>query len=284
MTEEIKTIQKLVDTVTEFIVNYSFQVLGAVLVVILGFLAANWLGNLVFKAMQERKLDVTLSKFVVSVLRLLVLAFAVIIALGKFGITISPFLAAIGAVALGATLAFQGILANYGAGLTIILTRPFVVGNTISVAGVDGVVEEVKLACTVLTNEDGVKITIPNRHVVGQILQNSAANRIVEAAVGVSYDSDLEGAIGVVRQVLDGAEGVVREPAPQVGIEAFEDSAVKLAYRYWVPSTRYFQISFGVNLAVFKALTRAGIRIPFPRREVTMISRTDGSQPPPSTG
>jgi small conductance mechanosensitive channel len=268
--------------VAEFFVNYSFQVIGAFIVLILGWLVARWVGGLLLRAMDRRRMDVTLSKFLVSIVKIVVLAFALIIALGKFGITISPFIAAMGAVAFGTTLALQGTLANYGAGLTIILTRPFVVGNTIRVAGVSGVVEEVKLACTILTDEDGVRITVPNRQIVGQILHNSAANTIVEGSVGISYDSAMEKAIGVVRGVLARFEDVVKAPAPQVGIQEFGDFAVKLGFRYWVPTHRYFQVSYTVNLAMYEALRQAGIKIPFPQQEISIVSQA--GTPPGSRG
>ncbi len=146
MQEQVTTIQKLVNTLIEFFVNYSFQVCGAVIILIVGGLFAKWIGGLALNLCTKRKFDVTLSKFLASTVKLIVFAFAILIALGKFGITITPFVAALGAVAFGATYAIQGPLSNYGAGLSIILGRPFVVGDTITVTGVSGLVEEVRLA------------------------------------------------------------------------------------------------------------------------------------------
>lgn len=275
MGEPIGTIQKLVGMVVEFFVNYSFQVIGAVVVLVLGFLVSRWVARLLLRAMERRGMDITLSKFLANIARILVLAFTVIVALGKFGITISPLIAGIGAVAFGGTLAIQGTLANYGAGLTIILTRPFVVGDTITVSGVNGVVEEVKLGCTVLTNEDGVKITIPNRHIVGQILHNSAANKLVEGHVGISYRSDMDKAIRVVRRVLDGMPDVMKVPSPQIGIQEFGDYSVQIGFRYWVPTLRHFQIAYQVNLAVYQAFKEEAIAIPFPQQEITIVSQKE---------
>ncbi len=277
MEEPIGTIQKLIGMAVQFVVNYSFQVIGAVVVLILGFLVSRWLARLLLRAMERRGMDVTLSKFLANIARILVLAFTLIVALGKFGITISPLIAGIGAVAFGGTLAIQGTLANYGAGLTIILTRPFVVGDTITVSGVNGVVEEVKLGCTILTNEDGVKITIPNRHIVGQILHDSAGNRLVEGQVGISYRSDMEKAIGVIRRVLDRMPDVVKVPSPQIGIQEFGDYAVQIGFRYWVPTLRHFQIAYQVNLEVYRAFQEEAIAIPFPQQEITILSRTEGA-------
>ena len=273
MEEELTAIQKLINTAIEFCVNYSFQVLGAIIILILGVVASNWVAKILLSLFEKKKLDITLSKFLAGVAKILVLVFVILIALGKFGITIAPFIAALGALAFGASFALQGPLSNYGAGLTIILTRPFVVGNTITVAGVSGVVEEVKLACTILTNEDGVKITIPNKHIVGEVLHNSRENKIVESVIGISYDSDPEKAAEQVRQILEKFEEVQQTPRPQVGIQEFADSSINIGYRYWVPTAKYFQVSYEVTSAVYKALQAAGINIPFPQRDVHIISQ-----------
>ena len=132
----------------------------------------------------------------------IIFGFAFIVTIGKFGITIAPLIAALAATAFGASFATQSPLANYGAGLVIILTRPFVVGNTIKVTDVSGIVDEVKLGATILTDEDGVKITIPNKHIVGEIIHNSRERRIVEEIVGISYDSDPEKAIQIIKEAL----------------------------------------------------------------------------------
>jgi small conductance mechanosensitive channel len=274
MEQEITALQKLINTVIEFCVNYSFQVVGALLVLIAGGIVANWASAVLFKIFQKKKLDITLSKFLVTGLRIVIMGFALLIALGKFGITIAPFVAALGAIAFGSTIAFQGPLSNYGAGLSIVIGRPFVVGDTITVAGVSGVVQEVKLASTILVCEDGVKITIPNKEVVGQIVHNSGKNKVVEGLVGISYDSDSEQAIRVIGQVLGQFKEIAQDPPPQIGIQEFGDSSIDIAFRYWVPTVKYFHISHAVNLAVYKALQAANIQIPFPQREVHLIPET----------
>lgn len=125
-----------------------------------------------------------------------------IIALGKLGISVTPFVAAIGALSLGAGLALQGLLSNYGAGLYIIISRPFIVGDTIRVQDVTGLVKEVHLAFTMLADEDDVEITIPNRHIIGEILYNSHTDTLAEETVGITYDSDPNKAIAVIKQAL----------------------------------------------------------------------------------
>jgi len=275
MENQIEQVQVLINKVTEFFVDYSFQVVGAIIILIAGFIIGKLVSNLIEKLCRKKDIDVTLSGFLASIGKIVVVAFALIIALGKFGITIAPFIAMIGAAAFGATYALQGPLSNYGAGLSIILGRPFVVGDTINVAGVFGVVDSVKLAHTDLITEDGVTITIPNKHIVGEILHNSKEFRIIEGLVGISYDDDPEKAIKVIQDTVSRIEDITADPSPQVGIENFGDSSVDIGYRYWVPTQKYFETLHTVNLAVFKAIKEAGITIPFPQREVLVTKNTE---------
>lgn len=270
MEQQLEALHTIANRAITFLVDYSFQVVGAVIILIGGFLLGNWVATAVGKLCEKRGIDVTLSHFLSSFAKIVVIAFAVIIALSKFGITIAPFIAAIGAAAFGATYALQGPLSNYGAGLAIILGRTFLVGDTITVAGVFGVVETITLAHTTLLTEDGVKITVPNKHIVGEILHNSGEFRIVESSVGISYSADPARAIEVIGQALAAFPQLQNGPAPQVGIEAFQDSAVAIGYRYWAPTQRYIETMHGVNLAVYQALGRAGISIPFPQRVITV--------------
>ena len=217
----------------------------------------------------ERKdLDVTLSHFVASAVRILIIVMVAIIALGKIGISVTPFVAAIGALSLGAGLALQGLLSNYSAGLNIIIVRPFVVGDTIQIRGVSGQVKEVRLAFTRLTNEDGVEITIPNRHIVGEILHNSHADTLAEETIRIAYDSDSSQVIGLIRQALADTALVSNAKAPLVGIEDFADSCILIGVRFWIPTVHYFDGRYQANAQIYKALQGADIHIPVPELRI----------------
>ncbi len=270
--EEYKYLQGIAGEIIDFIVRYSFQIVGAVVILLAGIFIARWVSRMIINLGERKGLDVTLVRFFGQLGKVIVLAFVLIIVVGKFGISIAPFIAAIGALAFGASFAIQGPLSNYGAGLIIILTRPFVVGNTIYVKGVGGEVEEVSLSSTVLINEDKEKITIPNKHIIGEILTNSFANRIVESTVGISYDDDPEKAIDLIKEILAGYSEIAKEPPPMVGIEAYGDSSINIGMRYWVPTGNYYKLQYSVNLDVYKQLKEAGISIPFPQRDVHLIS------------
>jgi small conductance mechanosensitive channel len=273
MEENIVVIQRIVDMAVDFFVNYSFNVIGAIIIIALGYAFANYASGIINKLLKRKKLDDTITKFLVQIIKLLIIGFAVITAMGKFGISVAPIIAGLTAMIFGASFAVQGLLSNYGAGLSIIFTRSFSVGDTITVKNVNGIVEQIKLGYTVIRDEDGVSITIPNKHIVGEILFNSLSVRIVEEVVGVSYDSDPARASEIILKVLGGIPEVSQNPAPRVGIQTFGDSSINIGYRYWAPSGSHFRTRYKVNLAVFEAFKEAHVEIPFPQRVVHMVPR-----------
>lgn len=272
--KDLEFIQKLINTLIEFFVNYSFQVLGAIIILIVGAFIAGWVAKILLKSFEKKQMDVTLSGFLAACVKMLILGFAGIIALGKFGITIAPFIAALSAVAFGASMAIQGPLSNYGAGVSIIIGRPFVVGNMITVAGVSGIVEEVKLSCTILRNGDGVQITIPNKDIVGQILQNSKESKVINESIGISYESSPDKAIQIIRQTIENSPKILKSAKPQVGVESFGDYTINIEYRYWASAADYFQTMYDVNLAIYKALVQGEISIPYPRQDVRVFQQS----------
>jgi len=280
MTEELQQgmeiVRTVIEKVAEFLVNYSFEVIGALLILFVGHKASQWAGRATLRFLQKREFDPTLSRFAAGAMKGLILSFAIIVALGKFGITIAPIIAAVGALAFGGTLAIQGVLSNLASGLSLMVFRPFRAGDTIEVSGVHGIVQEVRLGCTILTNEDSERLTVPNRHIVGEVLRNSFANRVVETVVGISYGDDPERAIAAVRAALGRVPEVAATPPAIIGIREFGDSSINIGLRYWVPTKQYFQTAYAVNLAVHKSLKEAGITMPFPQRDVHLVSQLPG--------
>jgi small conductance mechanosensitive channel len=259
-----KNVEQISRIAIDFLVNYSFQVIGAIFILLAGIVVSRWVARLAVAMGERRDIDVTLRMFLGNIARLVVLGLFVVVALGNFGIKLTPLVAAIGAAAFGLTLALQGPVSNFGAGIAIILGRPFTVGNTIMMNDISGIVEEVKLSATILATEDGEKITIPNKHIIGEILTNSFEYNVVEGCVGIDYSSDPEAAIAIVRRSLEGVEGVAQDPPPQIGIQGFGDSSIDIGMRYWVQTHRYYPIQYAANLAAFKDIVGGGIEVPYP--------------------
>lgn len=265
---EIDQVANIYNIIIEFFTNYSFQLIGALLVFIIGFIIAGKISKWVLKLCHKNNLDVTLSQFIANTSKMLIVIMITIVALSKLGISVTPFVAAIGAISLGAGLALQGLLSNYAAGFNIILIRPFVVGDTITVHNVTGVVEEVLLAYTVLKNEDGVTITIPNKHIVGEILHNSKNDSLLELQVGISYDHNPLEVVELLKETMLTLDNVDEDTKLQVGIDEFSDSAITIAIRVWAPTVSLYETKYKAYASIYTALDKANINIPFPQRDV----------------
>ncbi len=271
MHRELAFIQQFYLKTIDFLANYSFQIIGAVIIVLLGWFLSKYVYRMLIRFFQNHDFDPTLGKFAANVARLLVFGAMVVVAIGKLGISIAPFVAAVGAVFLTAGLAIQGSVANYAAGISLIITRPFRIGDTILVNSVYGEVEEIKLAYTTLRTEDEELITVPNKNMIGEVIVNSSKYRIVESRVGISYADDAEKAIALIKSVIGACDFVSTEHAAIVGIESFGESALVIGMRYWVPTRNFFRLQYEVNLLVYNALRREEITIPFPQREIAIV-------------
>jgi len=273
--DEIDQVSKIYDIIINFFANYSFQLVGALIIFLIGYWFAGKVGRWVLTLCEKQKLDVTLSRFIANTAKMLIVVMITIIALGKLGISVTPFIAAIGAVSLGAGLALQGLLANYAAGFNIILIRPFVVGDTITVQGVKGVVEEVLLAYTILRDEDDVKIMIPNKHIVGEVLQNSNNDSLLEVSVGIAYHHNPLEVIELLKKTFNELDFVSDARAPQIGIDEFADNAINIAIRLWTPTANFYDAKYQAYKAIYLALEQENITIPFPQRDVHLIKEKE---------
>ena len=273
--DEINQVANIYNIIIEFFTNYSFQLIGAFIVFIIGFIFAKKISKWILQLCLSNKLDVTLSQFIANTSKMLIVVMITIVALGKLGISVTPFIAAIGAISLGAGLALQGLLANYAAGFNIIIIRPFVVGDTLTVHGVTGIVKEILLAYTVLINEDGVIITIPNKHIVGEILQNSKNDSLLELTVGISYKHNPLDVITLLEKTMLSLDIVGDNNKLQIGIDEFSDSAINLGIRLWTPTINLYDSKYKAYASIYTALDQANIDIPFPQRDVHIHQITE---------
>lgn len=269
---EIDQVAKVYNIMIEFFTNYSFQLVGALIIFFIGYAIAGKIGNAVLALCERNKLDITLSRFLSNTSKMVFVIFVLIISLGKLGISVTPFVAAIGAASLGAGLALQGLLSNYAAGFNIIMVRPFVVGDTLTVQGVTGVVKEVLLAYTIVVDEDEAEIIIPNKHIVGEVLHNSKANTLLELSVGIDYSHDPIEVVKLIKSELMKMDVVSENREPEVGIDEFADSSINIGIRLWTATVGLHQARFKTNQMLYEVLEQNQIKIPFPQRDLHIVS------------
>jgi small conductance mechanosensitive channel len=210
----------------------------------------------------------------VRITEVLVLLVFAIMALQNLGVELLPLIAGLGIAGAGVALAMQGVLGNGIAGLMIMLSRPFNVGDYISIAGEQGVVEDITLFNTTLGHADQSKVVIPNRKIVGEILHNYHAIRQLGIEVGVSYKTDVVAAVETIREILRANPRVLKDPDPVVGIARLRDSCVVMAVAPWVQAADYGPASAEVNQAILEAFRARDIVIPAPQREIRVMSTT----------
>ncbi len=268
MDKEMQEAGRFYTIIVDFFANYSLQILGAAIILLIGIKLSTYVQKAVLRVLLKNNIDETFSEFAANFVRILVVVMVVVLALGKLGISVAPFIAAIGALSLTAGLALQGAVGNFAAGVVLVVTKPFKVGDTLTVKGIYGEVQEIKLSYTLLLNEDKEQITIPNKYMIGDILVNSFAYRIVEGDVGIAYDADIVKAVEAIKEVICNNKKVNVAQEPIVGVAKFGESVIEIGYRYWVPTKSFYKTQFEINLHILDALKNCKIAIPFPQREI----------------
>jgi small conductance mechanosensitive channel len=259
------------DITLDLVIRYGFQVLGAIVILTVGVLLARWIGNVTDRRLATYVKDPPMRKLLVRVIRLSVMALTLLVALDKFGFQIAPLVAAVGVAGVGVGFAFQGVLGNIIAGLSIIFTKPYRVGEYIELLGVHGQVVTIELFSTTLIQLDQSRVVIPNRRVVGEILHNFGTIRQLNLTVGVSYGANLNVVINVAKEVLMENPRVLKDPAPVVGIGDLAASAVTLVIQPWVSIADVVETKPELYQAIVERLRADNIEIPFPLQQVRLL-------------
>lgn len=264
------------DNVMEQIVNfattYGIRVIGAIVILILGRIAAGIARRIVTSLMERAKVEPTVITFVRTLTYMAILAFAVIAALAKFGVQTTSFVAVLACAGFAIGFALQGSLGNAAAGVLILILRPFKAGDYIEAAGVAGTVKEVRLFNTVMTTVDNIKLIVPNGNIYGNVIKNITAydTRRVDLVIGIAYGSPIGKAIDIVANTIKQDARVLEEPAFQIAVAELADSSVNLVVRPWVKTEDYWVVRFDLTRGIKEAFDQNGIEIPFPQRVVHM--------------
>jgi small conductance mechanosensitive channel len=270
--DQLQMIEHAQQTALDLAIQFGPKVLVALLIMAAGFYVGRWVGRGLDPVLQKLGLDEGLRQLLNRIVRVLVLGLFAIMALQNLGVELLPLLAGLGVAGAGIALAMQGVLGNLAAGLTIIFTRPFSVGEYISIVGEEGKVEEIRLFNTVLTHLDHSRIVIPNRKIVGEILHNFGVLRQVNVVVGVAYDADIQYAKSLATELMRANPKILQTPAPEICVTALADSSVQIAIRPWASADDFNMASSELTQAVLETFRARGIVIPFPQREVRLLS------------
>jgi small conductance mechanosensitive channel len=264
--------ETFMDQLIIFATTYGLKIVGALLIFIVGRIAAGIARKIVKKIMRKANLDEALISFLASLTFILVIVFAVVAALAKFGVQTASFVAVLGAVGFAVGFALQGSLSNFAAGVMILIFRPFKVGDFIDAAGVVGTVKEIGIFSAIISTVDNIKVIVPNGKLSGDVIKNFSAFDIrrVDMVFGIGYGSSISKAFDTINNILREDKRILQDPAAQIALAELADSSVNFVVRPWVKNEDYWGVKFDVTRKVKEQFDASGIEIPFPQHVVHM--------------
>jgi len=263
-------VEQIALRVQELITLYGLKIIAAVAIYIIGRFVAIGLRSVVKRILKKGRADETLAAFLTKLTYIAVMTFVIIAALGKLGVQTASFVAVLAAAGLAVGLALQGSLANFAAGILLIIFKPFKLGDYIEAGGTSGVVEEIGIFTTELKSPDNKKVIVPNAKVTGDNIINYTAKdqRRMDIVAGVSYNDDLDKVRRVLTDILSEDNRILDDPAPTIAVLELADSSVNFAVRPWVKTTEYWDVFFEIQEKIKKRFDAEGIAIPFPQQDV----------------
>ena len=263
-------IEKYLPKIKAFIQGYGLKVLGALAVLVIGWILIKWISKFLGRLMEKKGVDVSLKPFLLSVVNIMLKVLLVISVAGMMGIETTSFIAIIGAAGLAVGLALQGTLANFAGGVLILILRPFKVGDLIEAQGHIGVVKEIHIFVTKLADPQNRLVIIPNGVLSNSDIRNYTELGAVrvDLSIGIAYDADLKKAKEMLLSTMQRHDKVLSDPAPFVGVSELADSAVNLAVRPHCKPEHYWDVYFDIYEQGKLALDEAGVSIPFPQMDV----------------
>lgn len=271
MGEQFQTIDQVKASAIDMAVKFGPKLVVAGLILFVGYLAARWAGNMLCRVLARFKLEPPVRALLERFTQILVFALFAIMAMQNLGVELLPLVAGLGVAGAGMALALQGVLGNVAAGLTIIFTQPFHIGDYISIGNEEGEVLDINLFSTTLGHLDRSKVIIPNRKIVGEILHNCGKIRRLPLSVGIAYDSDVSAALKLIDEVLRANPKVLQTPVPVVGVVRLADANINIGINPWVAVPDYEAALNQINQAVLETFRANRIAPSVPQREVRML-------------
>ena len=264
------------DTLMPIAIDHGLSVLGAILILILGYVVAGWAARKVKNATSKAdKVDDTLIPVLAQTTRILILIITLLAVLGQFGVETTSVVAILGAAGLAVGLALQGTLSNIAAGMMLLVLRPFKVGDAVNIGGTFAVVDAIGLFTTEMHSFDNIGIVMPNSRVWGNEIQNLSKfeTRRVDMEFGISYGDDMDKAMKLIWEVLNEDERVMEEPAPLVAVANLGDSSVDIRVRPWTETKNVWPLRYDITKRVKEKFDANGVSIPFPQRDVHLFQK-----------
>jgi small conductance mechanosensitive channel len=254
--------------------DFGLKALIAIVIFYVGRIIARLVTRGLRNVMQSQEVDKILETFVCNLAYWALMFFVIIAAINQIGVQTTSMIAVMGAAGLAVGLALQGSLANFAAGVLIVMFRPYRVGDFVEAAGISGVVLQVQILTTVLKTGDNKQIIVPNGQIMGSIITNYSANdtRRVDMTVGVSYDDDLDKVRSTIQELVGADDRILKDPECLIAVSELADSSVNFTVRPWVKTADYWGVMFDMTEAIKKRFDKEGISFPFPQQDVHLYN------------
>jgi small conductance mechanosensitive channel len=262
-----------VDAIWLWVSTYSLNIIGAILIFIVGKWLARRISRLLAKLLEKNRVDLALVNFLSNMTYYTLVVLVVVAAAGRLGINTASFLTIIGAAGLAVGLALKDSLANFAAGVMLVLFRPFTIGDVVSAAGITAKVENITIFNTLFCTPDNQLIIVPNGKIMSDIITNINAKetRRIDLTVGISYSDDMAKTKEILAGLAKEDSRILVDPAPTVAVAELADSSVNLVFRPWVKTGDYWDVRFDLTEKIKNSLDEAGISIPFPQQDVHLF-------------
>lgn len=249
---------------------WSLRLAGALAILIIGLWLARWVMRLAGRGLDRVGIEAILRNFLVNVGRAVLVVLVVLAALDFLGIPTTSLLAVVGAAGLAVGLALRDSLTNLASGVMLITLRPFRAGDSVQIAGQEGIVEQVRLFQTVLRTYSNHEVTLPNGQITASPIVNltARAQRRIEIPVGIAYEAEVQRAKEILLRITNDDQRILSSPASEVLVTELGDNSVGLLLRTWVNTPDFVHTRSDLVEAIHRELGKAGIGIPFPQREV----------------
>ncbi|MDF2368795.1 mechanosensitive ion channel domain-containing protein, partial [Sneathiella sp.] len=266
-------LQEITDEIVLIITQYGLDVIGALVILLIGYIVSKRVPAILIKIMNKRGIDPTVSGFLGSLTRFAILAITLLLVLAQFGVQTASLIAVLGAAGLAIGLALQGTLSNVAGGVMLLIFRPMRVGQYVEVAGHGGTVKSVSLFTTELATPDNIQVIIPNGSVWGSAIRNFSFHptRRMDLIMGIAYEDDIDKARDIMLKLIEADERSHKDPAPLIEIAELADSSVNFTVRVWCDNANYFPLKFALTKAIKQAFDKEGVSIPYPQRDVHLI-------------
>ena len=255
-------------------VDFAINIIIAIAIFFIGRMIARAITKGLRTLMRSQEVDKILESFVGNLVYWMLMTFVIIAAIGRLGIQTTSLIAIMAAGGLAVGLSLQGSLANFAAGVLIVMFRPYRVGDFVEAAGIAGTVLDVQILTTILKTGDNKQIVVPNGQIMGSIITNYSANetRRIDMVFGVSYDDDLDTVRSTIEDLVAAEDRITDDPPCLIAVSELADSSVNFVVRPWVKTSDYWGVKFDFTEAVKKRFDKEGISFPYPQQDIHIIS------------